>query len=117
MQIAEGASAGASIANAISAASSGATFSIQIGASGSDNTYTARLDGDAAEGGYSMASLISDLNAVDKSSFAEANKVSFEAGDDGAILVKFDNQGANTTAVTNVSYDPDGTSMIALLVK
>ena len=65
------------------AASSGATFSIQIGASGSDNTYTARLDGAAAEGGYSMASLISDLNAVDKSSFAEANKVSFEAGDDG----------------------------------
>ena len=63
--------------------------------------YTARLDNDAAEGSYSLDDLVAGLNAVDKSGMADANKVSFEKGDDGAILVRFDEQGANTTAVSD----------------
>ena len=61
-----------------------------------------------------MTNLLSDLNAVDKSGFADANKVSFEAGDDGAINVRFDQQGTNTTTVSTVSYDADGTSAAAV---
>jgi len=93
------AESGTSMATNLAAASSGATFSITIG-SGTTSTYTARLDADAAAGSYSIADLVSDLNAVDKSSFTDANKVTFSVGDDGAsIAVKFDSQCGNSTVV------------------
>jgi flagellin len=110
VEIANGASAGAQLSTALAAASSGATFTVTVGS----DTYTARLDNDAAEGSYSMDNLISDLNAVDQSGMTDANKVSFEKGDDGAILVRFDQQGTNTTTVSAVSFDTDGTSAAAV---
>jgi len=106
------AESGTSMASNLAAASSGATFSIQIGGAA---TYTARLDSDAAAGSYSIDDLVSDLNAVDKSSFADANKVSFSVGSDGtSIDVKFDDQGANTTAVGRLQYDEDGAPAAAV---
>ena len=104
VEITNGASAGAQLSTALASASSGATFSITVGS----NEYEARLGAAAAEGSYSMEDLLSDLNAVDKSGFADANKVSFEAGEDGAILVKFDQQGTNSTTVSAVTFDSNG---------
>ena len=105
---------GTSMATNLAAASSGASFAITIG-SGTTSTYTARLDADAAAGSYAIADLVSDLNAVDKSSFADANKVTFSVGDDGtSIDVKFDSQGANTTTVGRLQYDSDGAPAAAV---
>lgn len=105
VQIGNGASAGAQISTALADASSGATFTMSVGGA----VYTARLDNDAATGSYSIDDLVAGLNAVDKSAMADANKVSFEKGDDGSILVRFDDQGTNTTSVSSISYDTDGT--------
>ena len=110
VEISNGASAGAQISTALASASSGATFHVEVGG----ERYTARLSDTAAEGSYEMANLIADLNAVDKSGFADANKVSFEAGADGAVLVRFDQQGTNTTSVTAITFDTDGTSAAAV---
>ena len=105
---------GTSMATNLAAASSGATFSVTIG-SGTTSTYTARLDSDAAAGSYAIADLVSDLNAVDKSDFADANKVTFSVGDDGtSIDVKFDTQGANSTVVGRLQYDEDGAPAAAV---
>ena len=110
VEITNGSSANAQISTALAAASSGATFSVTVGS----DIYTARLATDATTGSYTMTNLLSDLNAVDKSGFADANKVSFEAGADGAINVRFDQQGTNTTTVSEVSYDADGTVAAAV---
>ena len=80
------------MATNLAAASSGASFAITIG-SGTTSTYTARLDSDAAAGSFSLTDLVSGLNAVDKSDFADANKVTFSVADDGASIdVKFDSR-------------------------
>ena len=108
------AESGTSMATNLAAASSGASFSITIG-SGTTSTYTARLDADAAAGSYAIADLVSDLNSVDKSSFTDANKVTFSVGDDGtSIDVKFDSQGTNTTTVGRLQYDEDGAPAAAV---
>ena len=74
------------------------------------------MNSDAAAGSYAIADLVSDLNAVDKSDFADANKVTFSVGDDGtSIDVKFDTQGgANSTVVGRLQYDEDGAPAAAV---
>ena len=101
------AQSGTGLTTNLANASSGATFSVLVG--GGTDRYVARLSTDAAAGSYSIDNLVADLNAVDKSGFADANKVTFVKGADGtSIDVKFDSQGPNSTAVEALQYDADG---------